>query len=819
MDKRYQASQIERYLQEMWEAEGVYHYDPNSTGKVYSIDTPPPTVSGKLHLGHVYSYSHADFMARYFRMQGRNVFYPMGFDDNGLPTEHLVEKKLGKTAQEMGRQAFIDACLRTSVEEEHAYENLWRRLGLSIDWRHTYRTIDAHARRVSQWSFIDLYQQGHLYRQEAPIIWCPGCQTALAQSDLTDIERKNEFVTLRFDLLRGGYLPIATTRPELLPACVAVFVHPEDPRFKDYVGQRIIVPVFGQEVPILKDPAADPEKGTGAVMCCTFGDQTDIDWWRTYHLPLVEAIDSAGKMTSVAGELQGMPVNSARQAIKTTLENSGYLLDRSMTNQVVRAHDRDDIPVEFLTTKQWFLKILDKKAEWLKLGNELNWHPETMIYRYQSWVENLNWDWCISRQRYYGVPIPAWYCADCGQVLLPSSERLPVDPLIDAPDGPCQSCGSTAYMPEQDVLDTWPTSSLSPQIAAGWLSDENLFKQLFPLTLRPQAHEIIRTWTFYTIVKSHFHFNQLPWQEVLISGWGIAGEGMGKISKSRGGGPMPPLEMLEKYSADAVRYWAASTGTGKDAVISEEKVILGQKCVTKLWNLARFSARFIGDGVVSCDWDQLSAGDRWILSKSEHLIRQATEAMDRYEYAFAKNETEKFMWIFADNYLEMAKGRLYAEDEVLKQAAKFTLARVLLIILKLFAPFLPHVTEQIYLNLFNEGGGYSSIHRSAWPKSNQAYFNRRYLEFGEVLITIASSVRRYKSDHGLSLGTTLEKLQIKIADSNQKSLLEEAIPDLQSITRAKLIEVVDFLNYEFDRLEPDEFDVEVALSFGESNMV
>ena len=811
MEKRYHPAVVEPGLQKQWEGSGVYHFQKDGKHPIYAIDTPPPTVSGKLHLGHVYSYSHADFMARYFRMQGRNVFYPMGFDDNGLPTEHLVERKIGQSSQELGRQKFINACLEISEEEEMAYERLWKRLGLSIDWRYSYRTIDENARRISQQSFLNLFDKDYLYQQEAPIIWCPQCQTALAQADLNDIERMTEFVTLSFDLVGGDSLMIATTRPELLPACVALFVHPDDERYKGFVGKSARVPLFGQEVHVLADPLVDPKKGTGAVMCCTFGDQTDINWWRIYDLPLVEAVDKEGKITAVAGQFAGLPINQAREKVKRVLASEGILVECKITSQVIRVHDRDDVPVEFLSTKQWFIRILDKKAIWLDLGSKIKWHPDYMQNRYRSWVENLSWDWCISRQRYYGVPIPVWYCGECGQVLLPSPDRLPVDPLEDVPDHPCTNCGSMSFKADEDVLDTWATSSMTPQIVCRWLSDPIMFSKLFPMSLRPQAHEIIRTWTFYTIVKSFIHTGKLPWSDVLISGWGIAGEGMGKISKSRGGGPMPPMEMLEKYSADAVRYWAASTATGKDSVISEEKVGIGQKLITKLWNLARFSERFIDHSEIEIDWDQLTGADRWIFSKMNDLIEEVTKAMNRYDYAVAKNEIEKFVWVFADNYLEMAKGRLYSEDQAQKQVAKFTLKQILLNLIKLFAPFFPHVTEKIYLDLFDNKESNASIHQSQWPKKDPMYFDQRYLVFGEVLIEIASAVRRFKTEKELSLSTPIIELVLKPVSQEQSEMLHRAYPDLFSVTRAEAISIVDHIDDQFELIAENDDQIQVAI--------
>jgi valyl-tRNA synthetase len=480
-------------------------------------------------------------------MNGYNVFYPMGYDDNGLPTERLVERRLGITASEVGREAFVEKCLEVSEEEEKNYESLWQRLGLSIDWRYTYRTIDELSQRTSQLSFLDLYRKGLVYHREAPSIWCPECRTAIAQAELDDLERESTFVTLAFHLANGNgeTLPIATTRPELLPACVAVFVHPGDERFRALVGQRVAVPLFGQQVPVLEDPGADPEKGTGAVMCCTFGDTADVEWWYTHNLPLEVVIGRDGRLTEDAGDFAGLPVSEARRQITQALEEGDFLLGQQPVVQSVRVHERCDTPVEYIVTQQWFVRLLDFKEELLEAGDQVVWRPAHMKARYRAWVENLHWDWCISRQRYFGVPFPVWYCDVCGEVAVADEEQLPVNPLDQEPERPC-GCGSASFTPERDVMDTWATSSLTPQIVGRWLVDEELYQQVFPMSLRPQAHEIIRTWAFYTIAKSHFHFGALPWKETAISGWGLAPEGVGKISKSRGGGPVPPMEMIER---------------------------------------------------------------------------------------------------------------------------------------------------------------------------------------------------------------------------------------------------------------------------------
>lgn len=808
LEKHYQPAQREPALRDRWQAHATYAFDPQGAGTIYSIDTPPPTVSGKLHLGHVYSYSHADFMARFMRMNGYNVFYPMGFDDNGLPTERLVEQRDGISAAKVGREAFIARCLEASEEAEQEYRSLWERLGLSIDWRYTYRTIDDNAQRCSQTSFIDLYNKGLAYRAQAPVIWCPECRTAIAQADLEDRPRESEFITLPFAGLEGAPdLRIATTRPELLAACAAVFVHPDDPRYKDRIGRSVSVPLYGRAVPVLADIAAQPETGTGAVMCCTFGDQTDVAWWRTHNLPLYEIIGPDGRMLPAAdlpqGEsLRGLTVQEARARIKAILAQNGLLLDRQPVHGMVRVHERCDTPVEYRVTPQWFIKILENRETFLELGAALRWHPEPMHARYRAWVENLNWDWCISRQRTYGVHFPLWYCMDCGAVQLAELAALPVNPLESAPAQPCD-CGSTRFEPERDIMDTWATSSLSPQIVTGWRSDPRRFDTLFPLTLRPQAHEIIRTWAFYSIVKAWYHFGKLPWSDVFISGWGIAGEGMGKISKSKGGGPAAPMTIIERYSADAARYWAASTAPGKDAQISEEKIEMGARLVTKLWNVARFAEPFLADASQPAP-GSLTPADRWLLAGLDALVERVTAAFRHYEYAQAKAETEAFFWqALADNYIEMAKLRLYDPRHPHHAGACFTLNTALAALLKLFAPILPFVTEEIWLALYAERTGCASIHHAQWPAPLRIA-EPGDLAAGEALLALATAARRYKSERSLSLGSPLARLQIAAVEEGLAALLAQASADLRSVTRAERVEITQTLQAGLERL-PVEF--------------
>jgi valyl-tRNA synthetase len=570
-----------------------------------------------------------------------------------------------------------------------------------------------------------------------------------------------------------------------------VFVHPRDPRYRELIGATVTVPLFGQQVPVIADPGADPDKGTGAVMCCTFGDAADVEWWRAHGLPRVQVLGPDGRLAGdAAGPYAGLTTVQARARIVEALDERGEITDRAPLAQSVRVHERCDTPVEYLVTRQWFVRVLDSAEALLSAGDAVSWHPEHMRRRYQEWAENLAWDWCISRQRYFGVPFPVWLCDDCGGVVVADGSMLPVDPEVDAPPRSC-ACGSDALRPEPDVMDTWATSSLTPQIAGRWHEDPDLYDLVFPFSLRPQAHEIIRTWAFYTIARSHFHFGAVPWSDAMISGWGIAPEGSGKISKSRGGGPMAPDEMIERYSADAVRYWAASTGLGKDAVISEEKVQSGAKLVTKLWNVARLAERFLDGYVPPAEVPPLSPADRWILSRLQELVARATDAFEAFDYASALHSTEAFFWRdLADNYLEMSKGRLYEGDRRSSDGARYGLHNALLCTLKLFAPVLPHVTDVIYRELFAAAEGTVSIHRAVWPEPDPRLTDPGADTVGEVLVGIASLVRRYKSENGLSLGSQVAALRLTTGRSTLAEALTEAHADLASVTRALEIEVL-----------------------------
>ncbi|HEY1350610.1 MAG TPA: valine--tRNA ligase [Ktedonobacteraceae bacterium] len=788
LSRRYIPAVAEPAVRDFWQREQIYRFELTDHRPVYAIDTPPATVSGALHLGHVYSYSHTDFLARFWRMHGYTVFYPMGYDDNGLPTERLVERRTGMTARQAGRAAFIGRCLTISEEAEKDYQMLWQRLGLSIDWRYRYRTIGEQARKISQWSFLDLFEKGLVYRREAPTIWCPECRTAIAQAEINDLERECTWVTLAFGQENGEILPVATTRPELLPACQAVFVHPADARYSSLVNTQVSVPGLNFSVPVLADARANPAQGTGAVMCCTFGDATDVQWWYMYALPLKVILGEDGRISGGAGEYCRLSIQQARERIVEMLDAHGLLLTRAQKSQSVRVHERCDTPVEYLVTRQWFIRILDFKQELLEAGEQIEWQPDHMRARYREWVKHLAWDWCISRQRTFGVPFPLWYCRRCGEINLAREQALPLDPAVQQPDRAC-ACGSTDFVPEEDVMDTWATSSMSPQIVGRLLAEPELYARVAPFALRPQAHEIIRTWAFYTIVKSFHHFAALPWRTVAISGWGLSGPGGEKISKSRGGGS-DPLALIEQTSADAVRYWAASTGLGKDAIISEEKIKNGGRLITKLWNVARFSERFLAGYQPVETGIELAPTDRWLLARLSNLLPRVTALFHAYEYAAARSETENFFWRdLANNYLEMCKERLYGEPGAQRDGARYALYHTLLGLIKLFAPFLPYVTEQLYLGLFAATEGPRSLHLTRWPQASADWASEKAESAGELLLEVVTAVRRYKSAAGLSPGAALQRLRFCTCQADLTALLNAARRDLLSVTRATGLDI------------------------------
>jgi len=790
LPKAYDAKESEKKWQEWWEKKGIYDFDldPKSKKPIYSVDTPPPTISGEMHIGHIFSYAQQDFAIRFQRMRGKNVFYPFGTDDNGLPTDKLVEKLKKVKSSNMDRKEYTKLVLKTLEEIRPKYIDNWKRIGMSCQWNMYYTTINEHCRKISQKSFIDLYKMKRAYRKEAPTMWCPACHTGISQVECEDKILDSFFndVIFRID---GEEVTIATTRPELIPACVAVFYNPKDKRYKRYKGKKSKVPLFNYEVPVFEDERVDPEKGTGIVMCCTFGDQTDMEWQKAFNLPIRTAIDRHGIMTDISGSYKGLKVSEARKKIIEDLKSKGILTKQEKISHAVNVHERCGTEIEFIEAKQWFIKYLDLKDKMMKWGKELKWHPAHMRNRYENWVKGLQWDWLISRQRFYGIPFPVWYCRKCEEVIVAEEKDLPVDPLDDKPPADkCPKCGCNEFIPEKDIIDTWATSSLTPQLAIQLVKDKKIREQLYPMNLRPQAHDIITFWLFNTVVKSQLHCKKKPWHDVMISGWALDPHGK-KMSKSRGN-IVDPGAMLDKYNADAIRFWAAGSKLGEDLPFQEKDLVTGKKFLTKLWNASKFSLMHL-ESYKDEEVEEPEPIDRWLLSKMHKLIKSCTETFEKYEYMRTKIDTEVFFWhTFCDNYLEIIKHRMYnAEEDCLekKLSAQKTLYHALLTVLKLMAPIMPHVTEEIYQLYYAKKEKVKSIHISHWPEYDDKMIDKDAEYAGDLAIDIISAVRKFKSEKGLSLKKPVKTLTIQCKDKERK-LLEMVWLDIKHTVNAEDIE-------------------------------
>ncbi len=786
---RYNPHESETKWQQYWEDQGIYEFHPDVKKEMYSIDTPPPTVSGKMHLGHAFSYTQQDIIARYQRMRGKNVFFPFGTDDNGLPTERLVEKIKNILSSKMSREEFVKICRHVIEQEKPLFIQSWKNIGMSADFKRSYSTINTHCQITSQWSFLELYRKGRIYQQESPNTYCVSCQTAIAQAEFENLEMTSHFNDVLF-MSGGKELVISTTRPELIPACVALFYHPDDPRYTPLKGKFAKVPLFNYDVPILSDETVDKDKGTGLMMVCTFGDKDDVDKWHRYKLPLRVVLEKYGKMNELAGEFKGLKIKEARTAILDKLKISGALVRQQPITHAVNVHERCKTEIEFLKTKQWYIKILDKKEELLRLANEIAWYPAHMKVRYDHWVQNLNWDWCISRQRHFGIPIPIWTCRRCQTIMLPERKELPVDPTIQKPIKPC-SCGSTEFSGETDVLDTWATSSVTPEIAGNWAHQgeyDFIFSEKDPFSLRPQAHDIIRTWLFYTLVKSYFHHHRAPWKTVMISGHAQDPQGR-KMSKSLGN-IIEPQVMIQKYSADALRFWAAGAKLGDDLPFQEKDLVTGQKFATKLWNAAKFCRQHLED-YDGADVQVMPVFDLWLESKLQRLIQESSASFDQYEYAKTKTGVENFFWhTFCDYYLEIVKDRLYNQQQrgpQERKSAQRMLYAALLSILKMMAPIMPHLTEEIYQQTFAQQEKSSSIHCSSWPRSDTRRIDQQAELVGDLGVDIIDAVRKYKSAQHWSMKEELKELILVSSEKEFQQLILSIEDDLRAVLNVKTL--------------------------------
>ncbi|RMD45989.1 valine--tRNA ligase [Candidatus Pacearchaeota archaeon] len=763
----YNEKEIEEKILKFWEENKIYKTKISESS--FSIDTPPPTVSGRMHVGHAYSYSQQDFIARYKRMTC-GVFYPFGTDDNGLPTERLVEKTKKVKSKEMSRKEFVELCFKTLKEIMPEFVYDWKRLGISADYENPYSTISYSSQKIAQLRFIELYKKGRIYHASFPTIWCPECQTSIAQAELEDQKLESKFSTIKFKVKENGSeILIATTRPELLAACGAVFINPNDTRAKELVGKTAIVPLFGQEVPIIADKSADPQKGTGILMVCSYGDKYDVAAFKKYSLPEKIIFSQDGKLT-IEG-YQGTPIKEARKKILEELERKGFVVKSEKIVHDVNTHDKCGTEIEFLPVGQWFIKILDKKKELIEKGKEIKWHPSYMFKRFENWVLGLEWDWNISRNRYFGIPIPVWFCDSCQKEILPGEDELPVDPTATSKE--CPDCGKNARG-ESMVLDTWATSSLSPLIASKTF-DEKIQP---PFDMRAQGHDIIRTWAFYTIAQSMLYDNSIPFKHIVVSGnVSLHGE---KMSKSKGN-YIEPSDIMERFGSDALRYWASSTRLGSDLDYHEEDLKAAKKLETKIVNASRFVFMNLGNFSPS-EKPVLEEIDRWFLQKLNNTIKNATSAFEDFEYSRAKQEAETFFWKdFADNYLEIVKKRIYNESER-TASARYTLYFSLLSIIKMLAPIIPFVTEHIYLEHFKKFESEKSIHLSKWPRPiEDAGDSGKFDEFCSILAKVRAKKTAAKKPMNAKIRLTLPKEDIE--------LIKEAVQDLKDVTGA--VEIIE----------------------------
>ena len=812
----------------MWDQNKIYDRKKNHERKnSFIIDSPPPTVSGSLHVGHIFSYTHQDIIARFKRMNNYNVVYPMGWDDNGLPTERRVqnifgvridndipyienlvvekEKKIKGLSKDepliINRKNFIEMCQIVTEKDEVVFKDLFRKMGYSIDWQDEYSTIDNRSRTISQLSFLDLFEKNMIYQSESPTMWDIDFQTAVAQAEIEDREIDGAYHDISFGVKDSDEeIIISTTRPELLASCVGITAHPDDKRYKHLFGKKALSPVFFAPVPIFPSELVDMEKGTGILMVCTFGDQTDVIWWRENSLPLrqlfsqdgiVDQIkfDSSDKNSvwqsenpnlanknihSIQGknlaQTKNIIIDLLKDPINSNNNNPALIKDPKKIKHPVRFYEKGESPIEYISSRQWFVKIIDKKEKLLNAGKEIKWHPEYMSKRYENWTENLSIDWCISRQRFFGVPIPIWYKLDSmgnpifDEIIVPEKEVLPIDPEIDCPKGynEIDRGAPNGFMGEKDVFDTWFTSSLTPQIVAKWGQENDEMKSMFPMDIRPQSHEIIRTWAFYTIVKSLLHNNSIPWKNVIISGW-ILDPDRKKMSKSKGN-VITPIDTIEQYGSDAVRYWASSARLGTDTTYDENVFVIGNKLVTKLYNAAKFVLSH-----ESYHTHELTELDSSFMGELSKLVDTVTEHYNRYQFAQGLQITEEFFWnTFTDNYLELVKKRVFNSQGDDKASAVSCLRLGLSVILRLLSPVMPTITDEIWSWCFSKEYNTVSIHESKWPTEEEfsKYKKSKFQNSLEIAIKAIRSVRQSKTSEGIGLGKPVQKMRISTNSKN-----------------------------------------------------
>ena len=780
MEKKYDPKAVEKRAAELWEAEGVFKFDPNSPNPIYSIDTPPPTVSGDIHLGHVFSYTQSEFIARYKRLRGYNLFFPFGLDNNGLPTEILIEKKFNVTPESIGGSKFVNLLRGEIPAYNQLYVEIFKSLGMSVDWSLSYETISNDVQKTAQTSFLELVAQGRAYRKNAPVIYCPKEKTALSQMELEDKKVNGKLYRIKFD----ESVTIATTRPELLPSCVALFISPGDERYTHLAGKSVKVPLFDNEVKVIEDKRVDPEFGTGIVMCCTFGDSTDVEWYKEYGLDLKVIINKEGNLEHPY--YGAVSISEGRKKIVEDLKSHGLLLEERDIQHTVNVHERCGTEVEFIVKPQWYIKYLDLKDIFIELGRRVNWHPEYMRVRYENWVNGLKWDWGISRQRFFGVAFPVWYCAKCGKPKFAEIDDLPVDPKITKPSSKCE-CGSDEFAPETDVMDTWATSSLTPLINGRWKRPDSRMERIYPMNLRPQAHDIISFRAFTTIVKSYLHTNSIPWKDIMISGHGLNADGspMHKSGKS-----LPAKEYIDKYGADIIRYWASSSALGLDSLFEDKVLVAGRRIIVKLWNISKLVESQCLDTIPA--ETSKNTLDAWILDEVNKTSEEASKKFDMFDYFGARRIIESTFWEFADDYTEFVKDRVYAGE----RNARYIMRLSLISILKMLHPFIPFVTEYIYQDLFrNKEHLFSrgiadapSIQLSGWPEKFEGA-DMNLAQIGKSCAEAARLVRRKKSEDKMPLNAEIKT--VSVPDRFREELNSTAVEELKKAIKAENINFTD----------------------------
>ncbi len=763
--KTYDQKALEKKWQKKWHDMKVYHFDFDSSKKPYSIDVPPRYASGPLHAGHAVHYTHIDFAARYKRMNNFNVFFPLCFDVNGIPIEERVERQRNITRKDIDRHEFIKLCSEFAEKNIKTMTDQFIRLGESMDPSIYYQTNAEYYRRITQISFIELYNKGHVYKGKFPVNWCPRCMTAMADAEVTYSDRTTKLNTIKFyftkeqpeQLLKyhgigkdekGTYVEIATTRPEMLPSCQIVAVHPSDERAVWLVDQTLKVPVFNKEVKIVEDDAVDPDFGSGIVMICTVGDKEDLNWVFKYKLPIEMSIDEEGKMTSICEKYEGMKIEDARKTIIKDMKNNKILLKSDPLDQNVGVCWRCKTPIEFINAEQWFLKTVDFKKMVLEASDSMGWYPKFMKIRLEDWVNSLEWDWVVSRQRYFATPIPLWECIKCGEVVLARIDDCYIDPTIDKPPlEKCPKCKGDLKGCE-DVFDTWMDSSVSPLYNTFWHRDDKKFKQLYPMSVRPQAHDIIRTWAFYTILRCTLITDEKPFENIMMGGFILSEDGTPMHASL--GNVIDPLKVIDEHGTDAFRCYAASCALGEDNPFRKKDVIRGVKLIRKLWNVQQFIGNVIqNEKPKETDITDI---DKWIITKYSKLVKKCTKQMDVFDYSQAMKETEYFLWHeLADHYIEMVKDSIYNKKNI--ESIKYTMYTIGLGILKLFAPFIPHITEEIYQKQYKEFEKTDSIHISNWPKPE--LIDNEKEEAGEFVKNYISQVRAWKSEQGIALNASL----------------------------------------------------------------